>query len=165
MEPIICPGCGVRLLAHTNSLDQECNASAACRELCYQLSFYTLSLRDDYFIHQLVVDTYTAQHVGKQIKPIAITFGLVGLYLVNERNFTGKQVQYVHMALAKANTTKVWPQFSLPYQKVTMTIKDVLASQDAEKQELIKKWNQAVWGMWKFEEVKITALLEKYRVL
>lgn len=63
------------------------------QQMYNQLAFYTLSHPDKiFFIHQLVVDAYTAQHADAQTKPIAITFALAGLYLVVEKNYTGKQV-------------------------------------------------------------------------
>ena len=100
---VVCPGCGVQLASENEKLDDQFHASAACRALSYELSYYTLSLQDSDFIHQLVVDTYAAQHVGPQVKPITIAFALVGLYLVCEKQYTGKHVQHTHMVLATAN--------------------------------------------------------------
>lgn len=157
---VICPGCGVHVYTDNNNLDKNFNASVACRELMYQLSYYTLSLQDNYFIHQLIVDAYAAQHSGKGVKPITTTFALVGLFLVNERNYTGKQVQLAHMAITKKS--KTWPHFPAPKEKEWLTVQDVTQSPDAEKQEMIKKWSRSVWNVWKPQHEEIASLLKKY---
>ena len=59
------------------------------QELYDELAFYTLELRDPEFIHQHIVDAFAVQHAGPDSKPIAIVFGLLGLYLYLEKNFTG----------------------------------------------------------------------------
>ena len=61
-----------------------------------ELSYYTLAHPDPAFLHQNIVDAYAAQHADESTKPIVIVFGLIGLYLHIERNFTGKQVQRAH---------------------------------------------------------------------
>ena len=58
----ICPGCGVTLNSKNNLLEKDFNASSACRELYYQLSYYTLALQYEDFSHQLILDTYAGQH-------------------------------------------------------------------------------------------------------
>ncbi|OLB29569.1 MAG: hypothetical protein AUF64_06070 [Chloroflexi bacterium 13_1_20CM_54_36] len=159
---VVCPGCGVQLASENEKLDDQFHASAACRALSYELSYYTLSLQDSDFIHQLVVDTYAAQHVGPQVKPITIAFALVGLYLVCEKQYTGKHVQHTHMVLATANHSKIWPQFSLPTTKAFLTVQDVVHSPDKTKQEMITNWCQSVWQIWKPEREKVMALLNRY---
>jgi hypothetical protein len=67
----ICPGCGLRLESDDQSLNDRYNASNACWQLYGKLSAFTLSLRDPDFIHQLMVDTYAAQHSGPNVKPIS----------------------------------------------------------------------------------------------
>ncbi len=157
---IVCPGCGLRLLSADQKLDQQYNASTACRKLCYELSGYTLSLQDEYFIHQLVVDTYAAQHVGEMVKPISTTFALIGLCLVFKHNYTGKQVQRAHMILA--NKTKEWPRFTPPKEKSLLTVLDVVDVQDDEKKNMIVKWGKSVWDTWKPEHAGVAQLLHKY---
>lgn len=159
---VVCPGCGIQLSYENDQLDEHFHASAACRALYYELSYYTLSLQDNYFIHQLVVDTYAAQHVGSQVKPITITFALVGLYLVCEEQYTGRQVQRVHMMLANANQAKRWPQFSPSEEQAALTVQDVVSSPDDKKQQMIKKWCQSVWEIWKPDREKVIAVIHTY---
>jgi hypothetical protein len=157
---LVCPGCGIQIYSDLEGLDRDFNASNSCRSLFYDLSYYTLSLRDSFFIHQLAVDAYAAQHSGERVKPIATTFALVGLFLVNERNYTGKQVQNAHMALAKKS--KVWPNFSAPQDKAWLTVWDVTQSPNEERQGMIKKWNQSAWALWLPEKENVAALLKRY---
>jgi hypothetical protein len=163
-KEVICPGCGVTLNTDNNELDKEFNALSACRALCFEVSYYTLSLRDSYFIHQLVVDAYCAQHASSKSKPIAIPFALVGLYLVNERNGTGKDAQNAHIKLAKLNYSKQWPRFEIPKEKNWITVKDVVKVPDNKKQDMIKQWSKSVWEIWKSEKERIEELLQKYEI-
>lgn len=55
-----------------------------------ELQCYTLGQGDLAFIHQHVVDSWTAQHADEQTKPISLTFALVGLYLHVEKGFSGR---------------------------------------------------------------------------
>src|SRR6516165_5849131 len=82
------------------------------QDLFNELTYYTLSHRDPRFIHQHVVDAYAAQHADEQTKPIAVVFSLAGLYLFLEKNFTGRQVQQMHIRLA--GRRKQWPRLPLP---------------------------------------------------
>jgi hypothetical protein len=127
-------------------------------ELYNDLAYYTLAHPDPAFIHQLLVDAYTAQHADANTKPIAITFALIGLYLVVEKNFTGKQVQRVHMQLARSR--KVWPSFSLPVERGTMTVADVASvPPGAERDAAIHQWCAAVWQAWRGSRELIAGLL------
>src|ERR1019366_2709475 len=76
-----------------------------------ELCGYTLSRGDAAFIHQQVVDAFAVQKADEQTKPIKITFGLVGLYLHIEKQFSGRRVQRAHMSLAKQkrDLAVVWP--------------------------------------------------------
>ena len=62
----------------------------------------TLALRlshgDAFFIHQVAVDAYAAQHAGPASKTITIAFALIGLCLLLERGYTGKAVQRAQCA-------------------------------------------------------------------
>ncbi len=75
------------------------------QEQFHELSFYTLSLQDKYFIHQHIVDAYAAQTADINTKPIKIIFSLVGLYLFIEKKYTGREVQLAHMQMAKNKIT------------------------------------------------------------
>ncbi len=162
VQIVICPGCRLKIETTNSQIDRDFNASASCRELVYQLSYYSLSLRDDYFIHQLVVDTYAAQHSKIAEKPIRLAFALIGLYLVNEKGYTGKEVQLAHMAIGKIS--KVWPRFTIPKSKDWLTVKQVVESEHNIKEEMIKKWSRSVWEVWAQDKDVITGLLSNIKM-
>ncbi len=54
-----------------------------------ELSFYTLAQPRSEFIHQLAIDTYTAQHATAATQAHGDYFAVLGLYLHAERGFTG----------------------------------------------------------------------------
>ncbi|HEX6716913.1 MAG TPA: DUF5946 family protein, partial [Pyrinomonadaceae bacterium] len=68
------------------------------QEKFYELSYYTLAHQEPAFIHQHIVDAFTAQTADQNTKPIAVAFALIGLCLYLEKNCTGKQVQLAHMS-------------------------------------------------------------------
>lgn len=133
--------------------------SAEEKQLYNQLAFYTLSHPDkSYFIHQLMVDAYTAQHADAQTKPIAITFALAGLYLVVEKNHTGKQVQLVHVEMAKRKLR--WPDFVLPERRGFLRISDVIAEEPGDARDaMIRKWCEDVWMAFADQKDKVLATL------
>jgi len=126
----------------------------------HELSYYTLAHENQSFIHQHIVDAYTAQTADEQTKPIAITFSLIGLYLYLKKNFTGKQIQLAHMQMAKKK--HIWPKFVLPKVKGDITVSNVMAeSQGQMRDEMIGKWCQSVWEAYS-KNHKQVALLWQY---
>jgi hypothetical protein len=105
------------------------NEQQAYDELCY----YTLAHGDPSFIHQHAVDAFGAQTITENDKPIRLTFSLIGLYLYVEKQFTGKQVQLAHMKIAKHK--QIWPTFSLPQIRGTITSTDVLAAPSGHERD------------------------------
>ena len=130
------------------------------QDLYDQLAFYTLELRDPEFIHQHIVDAYAVQHARPGIRPIAIVFGLVGLYLYIEKSFTGRQVQRAHMQLARHR--KKWTAPPFPSDKrATIGIADVLAAPPGSaRQDMIRRWCESVWQDWQASRAQITALVQ-----
>src|SRR5262249_36933059 len=121
-----CPGCGLRLPVEDGHAEERYNASAACWRLNGELNAYTLTRGDQEsaFIHQLQVDAYGAQHVVANPRPIGPAFALIGLCLTCERGYTGRQVQHMHLLIARRS--KTWPRFSPPAYAGDMTILDVM---------------------------------------
>jgi hypothetical protein len=124
-----------------------------------ELALYTLEHKDPSFIHQYVVDAFAAQHADKDTKPITLAFALAGLYLHVEKNYSGREIQLVHMRMAKIK--KDWPKFSIPNEKGHITIKDVLRARPGFKRdEMINKWSASVWSAWSKNKEKIMALVD-----
>ena len=64
-----------------------------------EVYLYTMSRPG--FILQHVVDAFAVQRINDDSKPIGLVFGLVGLYLHVEKQFSGREVQRVHMELGR----------------------------------------------------------------
>jgi len=121
------------------------NSSDECFELFGQLSALTLSQGDTDFIHQLAVDSYEAQHSGGITKDITTAYGLIGLCLAVEHNYTGRQVQNVHMNLLK----QIWPKLNPPKVTGTMTVLDVLRARSiSQREKFLNEWAKSVWESW-----------------
>jgi len=71
-------------------------------------------------ILQHVVDAFAVQSANEDGKPIGVVFGLVGLYLHVEKQFSGLQVQQVHMKLGRSK--RQWPSVCLPEARGRITV-------------------------------------------
>lgn len=155
-----CPGCGLRLPITEAQPDPRYNASPECWQLHGELTAYTVTRGDSEFIHQHLVDAYGAQHVVAHPRPIGPAFVLIGLYLFCERGYTGRQVQRMHMLLARRS--KTWPAFIPPPSPAgDLTVLDVLhAPLGDERDAALRRWARAVWDAWRHEHDRIKTLFE-----
>jgi hypothetical protein len=127
------------------------------------LCAYTLARRDAEFIHQHVVDAFTAQRADDKTKPIALVFALVGLYLLVERGRSGKQVQDVHMRLGRRRRT--WPACPLPRERGSITAVDVLnAREGPERDKAIHAWCRDVWAAYAGSHRAVADVLQTYSI-
>jgi len=127
------------------------------------LQSYTLARGDRAFIHQHVVDAWTAEHADERTKPIALTFALVGLYLHVERGFSGRQVQRVHMILARHKRS--WPSFALPPERGSITASQVVAAPAGpERDQAIDVWCASVWNAYRESHRAVTELLKQHGI-
>jgi hypothetical protein len=116
----------------------------SAQEAYHQLCAYTLSRGDRAFIHQHVVDAYTAQNADESTRPIGLTFAVVGLYLHVEKGWTGRQVQRAHVSLARGR--RAWPTLLLPEDRGPVTAAEVVrAPEGLERDEAIRGWCRSVW--------------------
>lgn len=139
-------------------------ARAAEQELYDQLAFYTLGLRDPEFIHQHAVDAFAVQHAGPDSKPIAVVFGLMGLYLHLERGYTGRQVQRAHMQMARKRKQWAAPPFPKG-QNAPVRVDDVVAAPPGpERNAMIHRWCEAVWQDWQHARGEIAALARELQL-
>jgi uncharacterized protein DUF5946 len=157
-----CSGCGVRLpVAEGAFPDARYNASAECWRLYGELTAYTMAWghQDGAFIHQLAVDAYGAQHTREDARPIGPAFALIGLYLACERGYSGRQVQHMHMLLARRS--KTWPHFAPPSHAGDMTVLDVMRAPAGEGRDYaLRRWGRSVWDAWASEHERVRSLFE-----
>jgi hypothetical protein len=124
------------------------------------LQCYTLAHGKPEFIHQHVVDAWTAQHADEQTKPIGLTFALVGLYLHLERGFSGRQVQRAHMALGRRKRS--WPSFILPRDRGSVTASQVMAAPPGpQRDRAIDAWCASVWDAFRENHALVADLLQR----
>jgi uncharacterized protein DUF5946 len=144
---MVCPGCGY--------------ASGECRALMNELSYYTLAHGDPRFIHQHAVDAYGAQHVCQSKSNIGAAFALAGLYLAVECKFTGRQVQKMHMLMAKKS--KQWPRFDQPKDVGPLTVADVVAVEPGpSRDEELMRWCASVWLAWSSEQARVREMVGRF---
>jgi hypothetical protein len=115
------------------------------------------------FILQHVVDAFAVQTATAGAKPIAVVFGLVGLYLYVEKQFSGREVQKAHVQLGRRK--REWPAVSLPDHRGSVTVADVLAAPAGpERDRAIGDWCRSVWQACAANSEAIVALLGEYRI-
>lgn len=142
-----CPGCGLMLPNQSFSEPTRYRASGECMELYHQLSVYTQAQGSESFIHQMALDAYGAQHSGGGTRPVTTVFSLIGLYLVAELGYSGRQVQQAHMELGRQKSE--WPELSVPASTGSTTIQDVLRAEAGEARDAaIHDWVRSVWASW-----------------
>ena len=130
------------------------------QEMYHELAYYTLSHPDSRFIHQHVVDAFTAQTATPHTKSIAIYYALVGLYLCVEKNYTGKQVQMAHVKLS--NFSKNFATLELPEERGVYTIQNVLKYPSGkDRDEAIYKWCASVWDVYKNQRTPIREFADR----
>ena len=115
------------------------------------------------FILQHVVDAFAVQRVNDDSKPMGLVFGLVGLYLHVEKQFSGREVQRVHMELGRRK--RGWPRVYVHEDRGSMTVADVLAaSAGPERDAAIDNWCRSVWTAFGANRETIIALLREYQI-
>lgn len=128
------------------------------QEQYYELCYYTLAHPSRAFIHQHIVDAYTAQTATANTKPIAISFALIGLYLYIEKKLTSRQVQQAHIHLTKKK--KEWPAFKLPKQRGDITVSDVLNIMPGEMRDaMIHRWCASVWQAYSDSHEQVVQII------
>ena len=133
------------------------------RDAYDELCAYTLTHGDPAFIHQHVVDAFAAQNASEASKPIGVAFALVGLYLHVEKGLSGRQVQRVHMQLARKK--REWPRFALPVDRGDFTALDVMTiAEGTGRDQAIDQWCAIVWRAFVGHRESIISLLNEHGI-
>jgi hypothetical protein len=128
------------------------------RQAYDELYVYTMEHGGAAFILQHVVDAFAAQTATSATKPIGLVFALVGLYLHVEKQFSGRQVQRVHMQLGQRK--RQWPVIAIPRDRGNMSALDVMAvPAGADRDLAIDGWCRSVWAAFRDSHETIIALL------
>jgi Family of unknown function (DUF5946) len=124
---------------------------------------YVYTMGRPRFILQHVVDAFAVQTASQDSKPIGVVFGLVGLYLHVERDFSGWRVQQAHMTLGRRK--REWPRVYLPEDRGAITVADVLAVPAGPERDIaIDNWCRAVWTAFNDNRQSIIELLREYEI-
>jgi hypothetical protein len=142
-----CPGCGA-ILPGAAELHRRSNASEVCWQLYGEVAAYELAhLATLGRVHQLLVDTYGAQHAGGSASRMGVAFALIGLRLSLEEGWSGDEIQDAHRYLAAAS--KPWPEFAPHAHGAWMTVSDVAnATSPEEHARSVHEWAASVWAAW-----------------
>jgi Family of unknown function (DUF5946) len=125
----------------------------------HELCAYSLTHSDPAFLHQHVVDAFAAQCANESTKPITLTFALIGLYLHVEKRQSGRQVQRVHMLLARRR--KDWPRFDLPFDRGDVTVSDVMhVPAGPARDTMIDTWCACVWAAYRARHAQVAELIQ-----
>jgi hypothetical protein len=125
---------------------------------------YVYSMGRPGFILQHVVDAHAAQTATHDTKPIGLVFALVGLYLHVEKQFSGQEVQRVHMVLGQQKPD--WPAIHLPHTRGNVTPADVLdAPAGPDRDRVIDEWCASVWEAFRDSRESVTALLGRHGII
>jgi hypothetical protein len=154
-----CPGCGVELPGSAEPWDPRSLASEACHELYGEVAgFESQHIVELGRWHQLLVDTYAAQHAGERTPPIGTAFALIGLHLALEEGWDGLAVRDVHQDLARRY--RAWPAFTAPDQRGDLTVLDLaLVSRPEEHVERLRAWATDVWQAWVDSHAAVEVLI------
>ncbi|MFN2609791.1 MAG: DUF5946 family protein [Actinomycetota bacterium] len=154
----ICPGCGLELPNIDWPQDERRNSSPSCWKLYTDISGAGLDDPALTYMHQLRVDTYTAQHVGRNTPPIGSTFALIGLHLAIDKGYPGLEVRRAHQTLARLRGP--WPRLRSPGAIVEVTVNDLFeASTKQEQIDMTNRWAVTVWDAWRSEHGRIERLV------
>lgn len=95
----------------------------------------------------------------QQTKSITVFFSLAGLYLHVEKEYTGRRVKLAHMHMARI--TKAYPKFSLPENRGSITVGDVVDTPPGkQRDDMIDRWCISVWNAYSQQRDAVIALTE-----
>ncbi len=161
----MCPGCGLRQPASGQPPDRRQNASAECWAVYGEVLGFELNhLVPLGQYHQLMVDTYGAQHAGGDALGIRVAYSLVGLFLALERGRDGLEVRRAHQRMGKPEPS--WPSFDRPPSVGAITVLDVAeagvrADSVAGHADAVGRWARSVWQAWSPQHQAAAALTER----
>jgi hypothetical protein len=161
MEMSACRGCGAVLPGPPTSTDLRSGASDACRAVYAEVAGYELThVAELGRWHQLLVDTYAAQHPSDAGPAIGTAFALIGLHLALDDGRSGLQVRDAHQLLG--NRYRDWPRYPAPADRGRLTIVDLaLATDPGTYVETLHRWANEVWSAWTGQHAAVGDLVRE----
>src|SRR3954463_10149614 len=143
-----CPGCGALVTGSVELRDPRSLASWGCYQAYGLVAGYELEhLAELGRWHQLLVDTYSAQHVGERTPPMTVAFALLGLQLALEQGRSGLEVRDTHQRLAAARVA--WPRLAIPTDRGPLTVAGLRAPvSPGDYVDRLVAWSWSVWDAW-----------------
>ena len=119
----------------------------------------------EYFkVHRITVDAYSAQHIGDQSDRRArqsANLHLIVLYLGFEKNLGVEKIR--DFLKAATIVKRDWPAITQITNPNWLNVLDVVSAQTAlNHHEIVKKWGQSVWDMYKDHHKNIIETYEKF---
>ena len=151
-KPSACPGCGYQPSEAAPPDDSAIQDTAARSAFCY--SCFTQLLARSYgdpayrSVHQLLVDSYGAQHPGgnDHRSVLGTALSLMTLCLFLEHGVDPSHGPRLHNAMASKS---VFHYLDPPAWRGTITAAQVLTARDAEEHlGLVRAWAEQVWQAW-----------------
>ncbi|MBT2226963.1 DUF5946 family protein [Nonomuraea sp. NEAU-A123] len=145
-----CPGCGLVAPATGGPFPDERGASAECWGRYGELLARSYGIAEYRHVHQLVVDSYIAQHPGgdsrRAVQGVALC--LMTLCLFVEDDADPREGAALHKQMM-ADRPDYFHWLRPPPLHGLMTAVDVLAARDAaEHERLVWAWGRDVWRAW-----------------
>lgn len=145
-----CPGCGLIAQDGPDPVPSEFLASSACWRRYGELLARSYGDSEYRAVHQLVVDTYVAQHptntTRRSVQQLALCLMTLELFL--ERGWHVSQGPDLHKRMM-ANLPELH-SLDAPDTATDLTIEKVLGAQDvATYRHLVRAWAEQVWTAWR----------------
>ena len=138
---------------------------------CFRYGCHPYRIRRALRLHDGPPRIYPAAHRGRirrtggelRQQPDRRGVCLVGLYLHVEKQFSGHQIQQVHIKLGRRK--REWPSIHFPEHRGSMTVVDVLAASAGPARDMaIEDWCRSVWTSFGGNHQTIIALLPNYQI-
>lgn len=101
------------------------------------------------YIHKLTVDTYAAQHPGRESRQSinSVGYHLIRLCLILDKKISVEDTQKVMVLITQQKKNFFWLQ--PPKNLGEVSVINVYNAITVEKhKEIVQKWAESVWGSW-----------------
>lgn len=158
-----CPGCKVVLPGFIGPTHEYMEASPACWDMFSRVLAREYSDPQYGAAHRLTVDSYAAQHPGKQERRAiqSVNLHLVSLHLMLDRLLAGEfATRVLGLMTQRLKEEFVW--LAPPASLGDLTVADVAKANSAEDHiGKVTAWANSVWRAWQPHHPAITKLADR----